>query len=172
MTKKAKKIITILASLIVILSVAVAISIIYNFNGGFYFSRVVQFAKILGEEQTINVDGEGSFVTACNFAGTTLLGDDLSQQINVKTSNIEAPLLLRAKVELVGFKQQNNIIFGFTNWEQNEDGYIYFNQTIDANEQIGLCKYVRLDKNNNLQSNQNYILVFVVEASANAFTNF
>lgn len=167
--KNQKKLIITLASISVILFVICVGSIIYNFNGGFYFSRVIEYSKILGEEQTILLTGEGSSMTACNFSGTTLLGDDINQKINIKTENLSQPLYLRAKVVLVGAKEQNNIIFGFTNWVQNDDGYIYFNQTIGENEQIGLCKYVRLSTQNKLETNINYILIFVVEASSSPF---
>lgn len=163
--KKQKGLIITLISIIVLLSILCIVSVVYNFNGGFYLSRVVEYSKILGEEQTIIVEGSGTFTTACNFSGTTLLNDDIKQQINVKTDNISEPVYLRAKIILVGEKEQNNVMFGFTNWVQAQDGYIYLNQKVNPNEQLGLCKYVRLNSNNKLETNINYILVFVVEAS-------
>ncbi len=165
MSKNKNGVIVSLVSIIVILAIVSIVSIIYNFNGGFYFSRVVQFDKVLGQEQTILIKGEGAYVTGCNFAGTRLLNDDIKQQINIKTESIYEPLYLRAKVELAGSKMQKNMIFGFTNWVQSDDGYIYFNQTISSNEQIGMCKYVRLSDENKFESNLNYMLIFVVEAS-------
>ncbi len=167
MKNKSKNVIYI--SVIVILSIVCLISIIYNFSGGFYYGRVVEYQKILGEEQTITISGQGSFVTASNFSGTTLLNDDIKQEIFLKTSNINVPLFLRAKIELVGAATQNNLMYGYTNWVSGEDGYLYLNQTIGSNEKIGLCKYVRLSENNKLETNINYILTFIVEASETEF---
>ncbi|MBE7074986.1 MAG: hypothetical protein E7376_03310 [Clostridiales bacterium] len=169
MAKKQKLLIGTLISVIVFLSIVCVISIIYNFYGGFYFSRVVEYDKILGQEQTIEVTGEGSFAVACNFSGTILLDDDIRQDINIKSLNLTQNLYLRAKVVLVGAKEQDNKIFGVTNWEEKNDEYIYFNQTISANEKIGMCKYVRLSQNLILDTNKNYILIFIVETSYIAF---
>lgn len=167
MKNKSKNVI--LISTIVILSLICAISVIYNFVGGFYQSRITTFQKILGEEQTITIQKEGSFATACNFSGTILLNNDIKQEIYIKTTNLNAPLYLRAKINLVGAASQNNLIFGYTNWVSGEDGYIYLNQTINSNEKIGLCRYVRFNENNKLESNLNYIIMFVVEASETKF---
>lgn len=165
--KKNQKILYI--SIIVILSVVCAISIAYNFTGGFYFSRILKYDKILGEEQTISVNDSGAFVTSCNFNGTCLLNDDIKQVIYIQTTNLNQPLYLRAKMQVVG-TNINNLMFGYTNWISKEnDPYIYFNQPINSNEKIGLCKYVRFDESNKFVTNVNYILQFVVEASDVSF---
>lgn len=152
------------------LSVVCAISITYNFTGGFYFSRIIKYDKVLGEEQTIRINGSGAFVTSCNFNGTCLLDDDIKQMIYLETTNAIGPLYLRAKLQIVGINT-DNLMFGFTNWTtKDNDPYIYFNQPINPNEKIGLCKYVRFSSDNKFLTNVNYILQFIVEASANEFT--
>lgn len=169
MTKKSKSIIITLAIISVVLFVVSVFSIIYNFNGGFYLNKLSSFSKILGEEQTIEITGEGNYVTACNFSGKVLLNDDIRQDVFIKASNLSLPLYLRAKIEVVQEKD-SAIMFGYTNWIQQENQpYIYFNQQLRASEQIGLCKYVRFSEKLKTESNKNYILVFIVEASLTPF---
>lgn len=171
MANKQKKIIITLASVIVILSLVSIVSLVYNFLGGFYQSRVVRYKKILGETQTIIVDGVGVYCTACNFSGVTLLDDDISQNVYIKTTNLQEKINMRAKIYVVGYENKNNELFGYTNWiTSNQDDFIYFNQLVGANEQIGLCKYVRLDGSMSLESNKDYILIFVVETYLDSTT--
>ncbi|MBQ7884630.1 MAG: hypothetical protein IJ318_00845 [Clostridia bacterium] len=167
MAKKRKALVVTLVSVIVILSLALGASITYNFIGGFYRSRVERYNTVLGEDLLINIDKEGSYCVACNFSGTVLLGVDIGQNVYIKVGDISSPLNLRAKAFVSGNTQKNCDMFGFTNWLVDEnDSYIYFNQTVDSNEQIGMCKYVRLNQNLKLESNLDYILIIVVEAYA------
>ena len=165
MATKQKKIIITLVSVIILLSIVSIASVTYNFLGGFYRSRVIKYDKVLGETQTIEINNVGAFSTACNFSGLTLLNDDISQKIYIKTTNVVDAINLRAKVYVVGYENKNCEMFGYTNWvAQDNDKYIYFNQKVGSNEQIGLCKYIRLSSDINLESNVDYILVFTVEA--------
>lgn len=164
MADKNKKLVTTLVSIIILLGIVCIISIVYNFLGGFYRSRIVKYYKILGETQTIEIGGSGVYCTACNFSGVTLLDVDIAQDVLIKTSNLSSNLNLRARAFVMGDSEQKCEIFGYTNWVQGEgDDYIYFNQKINSNQQIGLCKYVRLNPNLRLESNIDYILIFVVE---------
>lgn len=172
--KHKKTLIVVLVFITAVLGIVCAVSIYYNFCGGFYFSRISKYAFILGEDNEIVVDGAGAYTTACNFSGTTLLNNDIRQDIFIKTNNLQTPLYLRAKMNIVGNNVENNnsgIIFGYTNWVQKDDGYIYFNQILLENEQIGLCRYVRFNENLKLESNVDYILVITVEASITPFEN-
>ncbi len=172
MTKKNKSLIVVLSSLVAILAIVCVISIVYNFNGGFYYSRITKYYKILGEEQTITITKQGAVATACNFSGTILLNDDIRQDVFIKANNLQSPLYLRAKINIVGNVTDGNnlgIIFGYTNWVAQDDGYVYFNQQLANNEQIGLCKYVRFNENLKLESNIDYILQIIVEASLTPF---
>lgn len=167
MVYKQKKLIITLVSVILILSFACLASLIYNFMGGFYKNRVVKYSKILGETQTIAITGEGVFCAACNFSGVVLLDDDISQKIYIKTQNITQDLNLKAKIILPDFQGVKCDMFGFTNWvTESGDDYVYFNQKVGSNEQVGLCKYIRLNNQLKLESNLDYVLIFVVEAYA------
>lgn len=165
MASKRNRLVVTLVSVIVILGFVCLASLIYNFMGGFYKSRVIKYSKVLGEEQTITVTGEGVFCTACNFSGVTLLDNDISQNVYIKTKNLSQQLNLRARLILPEFQEIRCDMFGFTNWiTLNNDDYIYFNQQVGSNQQIGLCKYVRLNNQLKLESNVDYVLIFVIEA--------
>ena len=156
-----------LVAIIVLLSLTLTVSIVYNFIGGFYSSRISAYNRILGEEQTINTDLPGAYVSSFNFAGTLVLGADIKQKIIIK--NNQSVLYLRAKISLCE-KSFCGKIFGYTNWLDGDDGYIYLNQPVLPNETIGLCEYVRFDVDElDLQSNLNYIANIIVEASATKY---
>lgn len=162
---------TIVASLIavsVMLFIVCIVSITYNFIGGFYYSRISAYNYVLGMPQTIKIDNEGVYVAAANFSGTLVLGTSVAQQITIRNANNK--LYLRAKVSLCE-KDNCGILYGYTNWVQCVDGYIYLSEPIDSNQSIGLCKYVKFnDEEIKLETNLNYIATFIVEASNLPFT--
>ncbi|MBE7082142.1 MAG: hypothetical protein E7378_00460 [Clostridiales bacterium] len=162
--KESKKTIIILSSVIVLLSLVCIGSIIYNFMGGFYFGRIAEYNTILGEKLEIEVGGEGAFAKGCNFSGETILGTDIRQEVSLKFQNVQEPLYVRARANVSSVRGEC-IIFGFTNWVQQNDGYIYLNQPIMSNQSIGLSQFVRLSNNLKIEGDKNYILMFVVEVS-------
>ena len=161
--KNNKGLVASLVAIIVLLLLTLAVSVVYNFIGGFYSSRISAFNKILGEEQTVRINKNGAYVVSLNFAGTLVLNADIKQKIIIVNGNND--LYLRAKVSLCE-KDNCGKMFGYTNWVESRDGYIYLNQPILSNQTIGLCEYVRFDSGEfKLDSNLNYIVSFVIEAS-------
>ncbi len=155
--------IALLISIIILLSLMCVVSITYNFIGGFYYSRMVSFSKVLGEDETIVINGEGVYSCSFNFGGTLVLGTDIKQNIYIQNGDKET--YLRAKLMLDN-KDNMGMVFGLVNWVSGSDGYIYFNQAVSAREKIGLCKYIKIKDDIKLESNQNYILSVVVEATS------
>lgn len=155
---------------LVLIGIVAGVSITYNFLGGFYYCRVVSFEKVLGEEQTVVISGNGAFTCATNFSGSLVVGADIKQPINVMALDVDGELYLRAKAVVNGF-EGGVAIMGYSNWVESEDGYIYFNQPISAFEKVGVCNLVRLDMQMELKSSSNYIIVFVIEASYTPWQN-
>lgn len=151
-----------LIAIIVLLSLTCTVSIVYNFIGGFYYSRMVSFNSILGEDQTIVINDEGAYACSMNFAGTLVWGSDIKQQVFLQ--NQEENLYVRARMLLDG-KEMLGVLFGFVNWIQAEDGYIYYNQVLPKQDKVGLCKYVKINDDLKFETNMNYILTIVVETS-------
>lgn len=163
--QKNKKLIKSLVATIILLVIFSGVSVAYNFLGGFYYCRVISFDKVLGEEQTINIDGVGAYVCACNFSGSLVVGSDVKQIIYVKTLELETPIYLRAKCVLNGIDYDGGKMFGFSNWINAEDGYIYFNQAVNSNQKIGMCNTIKIDIQMEIKSSTNYIVMFIVESS-------
>jgi len=153
-------------AVIILLGVCLAVSVVYNFLGGFYYCRVIEYDKMLGEEQTIEITGEGAFACACNFSGSLVVGANINQIINVQSSNLDQPLYLRAKYKVNEFDFEPGFLFGYTNWIQGTDGYLYFNQPLTAYTKVGLCNEIKIGIQMELKSSTNYIMLFIVEASA------
>jgi len=124
----------------------------------------------MGEDLTLQIDRQGVDSAACIFTGTILVGTDIKQNVTIKTEELLAPLFLRAKFEISGI-QNSGTIFGYTNWILKEDGYLYFNQSVGSNQKIGLCQYLSINKDIKLQSNINYVALFMVESSTVPWEN-
>ena len=167
--KKVNKLTITLIAVIILLTIIAGVSIVYNFLGGFYYCRVIEYDTILGEEQTIIVDGEGAFVSACNFSGSLVVDADIKQAINIQTKELENSLYLRAKCYVNEFETKQALMFGYSNWIEASDGYLYFNQPIQSYSKVGLCNTLRLNIQNNLKSSTNYVMLFIVESSENPY---
>ena len=163
--KKISKLTATLIAIIILLTIIAGVSIVYNFLGGFYYYRVIEYDTMLGEEQTIIVDREGAFVSACNFSGSLVVETDIKQVVNVQTKEIQNPLHLRAKCFVSGLDEKYGLMFGFTNWIEATDGYLYFNHPIESFSKVGLCNTLRLSIQAELDSSTNYVMIFVVESS-------
>ena len=168
--KKQNKLVPSLVAVIILLAIIAGVSIAYNFLGGFYYCRVVEFNKVLGEEQTISINGQGAYVASCNFSGSLVVGAEIKQTINVVATNITSPLFLRAKALVCGFEEKSATMFGYSNWVLAKDGYLYYNQSINAYNKVGVCNTVTLNVQMDIKSSENYIVTFVVEASENNWT--
>ena len=167
--KKHKGLVISLIAGLVLVSLMCIVSIAYNFLGGFYYCRVLEYNTILGEKQTIEVSGEGAFISACNFSGSIVINTNIKQEVYVKTTAISEPLNLRAKFGIHNINMQEGLMFGFSNWVQASDGYLYFNQAVNPNETVGLCNTVTANVQSQLKSSENYIMYFVVEASTSPY---
>lgn len=163
--KKNKILIPSLIAVVVLLAILSAVSVTYNFLGGFYYCRVLKFDKMLGEEQTISVTGEGAFVCACNFSGSLVSDGNVKQQINVTVDGTSNQLYLRAKFAINGVDADGQYMFGAINWVQADDGYLYLNQPLRANQSAMLCNQIKINSQDQLRSNIDYIMYFVVESS-------
>ena len=166
MKKKLNKLNITLITLIVVLSLSLIVSIIYNFIGGFYYNRIIKYESMLGEKQEIIVTGNGAFAKSCNFSGALLIDKNFKQEVFISVKNTTLPVYLRASSNISGF--QNKVkMKGVTNWIIAEDGYYYLNQSVNNLEKIKLCEYLMYDLDIQLNGNKDYIMTFLIEASYN-----
>ena len=167
-TSKNKKIISTLIAVLILVSIICALSVAYNFLGGFYYCRVISFQSALGQDQTIQVSGSGAFSCAANFSGSLVVESGVRQNVYVQSKTLNNPLYLRASMSVNGFTSAGQM-FGFTNWVMADDGYLYFNQPLKSNQKIGLCNTVELNLQSKLRSDSNYIIILTIEASEAAW---
>ena len=164
--KNNKKIIISLIAVIILVSLVCVVSVVYNFLGGFYYCRVIKYDTMLGEDLMIDVNGEGAFVSACNFSGSLVTDSNVKQKIEVRVATPPRPIYLRAKMGINGMRMEDAFMFGLTNWIQATDGYLYFNQPVETEMSIGLCNEIKLNIQMELFSSTDYIMYFVVETSS------
>lgn len=145
---------------VVILSIMLIASIVYNILGGFVINQEKNAYLNIGDDYTFNVDSLGVFSQSFCIDGTLLPGDVLNQKIQIKLPDIDTNnKILRVKVQ---FLNNSLNIYGFDSWVSVGDYYVY-NSTIYKNQTIGLCEKIELDKDIPLKSNMLYYLIVSVE---------
>lgn len=158
-----------LIAIICLLAIIAVISIVYNFFGGIYYSRIAEYNNVLGEDLTISVLGDGAFVSTCNFSGSLVIDGNTKQRVGVGIGQIKGPLFLRAKFGVGGIEGFDGVMLGAINWVMSSDGYLYYNKSANSLDKINLCTEVRLNLQMKLKSSKNYVMYFVVEASENGW---
>lgn len=145
---------------VVVLSIMLIASIIYNIMGGFIINQEKNAYLNLGDEYTFNINDLGVYSQSFCVEGTLLPGDVINQKIQLKLPDIDTNnKILRVKVNFLDNRLK---IIGFDNWLIVGDYYVY-NSTIYKNQTIGLCEKIELDKTIPLKSNMLYYLIVSVE---------
>ena len=147
---------------IILLSVFLLGSLIFNFIGGFDFENNVQYQTAIGDDYTIKLENLGAKSVAFALDGTTLPGDTIKQKIQIVMPDVQTQnIILRAKVTL---NEKSIEIFGYNFWQFNEsDGYYYFNSTMYQNQTLGFCDEIKLSDDLRLKSNIVYYVNVVIE---------
>lgn len=166
MKKESKKTIITLISIVVVLGITCAISIAYNFLGGFYLGRIERYNAMLGEDLNIKIKDEGIWGVGCNFSGTLILGENFKQNVFIDVTSLQSPLYIRARAFISGVECDVNMS-GTTNWIKAEDDYYYFNQPINSLDKLQLCNNLIFQSEMNLDGYKDYILFFVIQADTN-----
>ena len=146
---------------IVVLSVVLCISLIYNFIGGFKFSNINKNYIEVGDDTTITLSNIGSETISLALDGSSLPNDVVKQNTSVVLPNIDMQnTVLRVKAKLLdGYVE----LSGFDFWELNlDDNYYYFNGEKYANQTIGICSEIKLP-DAMLKNNYTYYVNITVE---------
>ncbi|MBO5884524.1 MAG: hypothetical protein J6Q51_01880 [Clostridia bacterium] len=147
---------------ITVLSVLLALSLTYNFLGGFSFRNTLKNSFVVGDDYLIKMDEIGSKTVSFAVDGASLPGTVIKHKIQVVLPNLEVDnLILRAKITINNEMVQ---IFGFDGWELNEQkSYYNYNNGFFKNQTIGLCDEIKLGENLSLKSNIIYFMNVTVE---------
>lgn len=144
---------------IVVLSLILVLSIIYNFIGGFVINGNINSYLELGDSYTFKLNELGIESEAFLVDGSTILGATTKQKIQIKLPNIaQNNLILRTKITFLG---KNVQIAGYDLWAQSGDYYVY-NGEKTANQTIGLCEEIVIE-NVPLKSDTLYYLMVCIE---------
>lgn len=147
---------------IIVLSIVLCISLIYNFLGGFDIKNIKNYQYEIGDDAILKPKGVGSEVISFAIDGTSLPGDIVKQKVEVVLPDINTTnLVMRAKFVLSETYLQ---IFGFNSWQLNDqDNYYYYIDEIYKNQIIGICTDIKLPDDITLKSDLVYYINFVVE---------
>lgn len=147
---------------IVVLSILLILSLVYNFLGGFAFRNYNKNNLVVGDDYTIKLDGLGASSVSFSLDGSSLPGDRIKQKLQIVIPDIDTKnLILRAKVTL-----NDNIIEinGFDFWELDEQKKYYnFKNEFFKNQTIGLCDEIKLKQDISLKPNIVYYVNVTVE---------
>ncbi len=145
---------------IVLLSIFLCVSLVYNFLGGFNPHAEQKYVSYIGQDTVIKMSQIGSSVSTLAIDGTSLPGDNIMQKVDIVLPNVSTQgMTLRARAMLAGYEVY---LSGYTEWEKREDNYYYFTGEIYQNQNIGLCNSITLP-DANLDRNTVYFVEFMVE---------
>ena len=147
---------------IVVLSIVLCISLVYNFLGGFDFENNITHSISVGDDCNIIFNNIGAQGLAIAIEGTAIPGDTFRQKIQVVLPDLEVEnKKLRAKMTINDVYMQFE---GFVSWELNpDDNYYYFNDDIYKSQNLGLCSKITLPQDISLNKNVIYYIIVVVE---------
>lgn len=147
---------------IVVLSVVLCISLVYNFLGGFNFDNYLKFTYEVGDDAVLKLNGIGAESQAFAIDGTSLPGDTIKQKIQVVLPDMDTTnMILRVKIVL---NNKYLVISGFNSWEANlDDNYYYFTGEMYKNQTLGVCSEITLNEDLSLKKDCVYFMTFVVE---------
>ena len=127
---------------IVLLSIFLCVSLVYNFMGGFESHSQKKYALYVGQDTTLSLSGIGASVVSYAIEGTNLPNNTIMQNVTLKLPNIEPNnVTLRAKAMLGNYYLTMS---GYSEWEEGEDDYYYFKGEMYQNQSIGLCTSITI----------------------------
>lgn len=145
---------------IVILSIMLVLSIIYNITGGFVLNQEKNAFLEIGDEYVFKINDLGVYSESFCVDGAMLSGDTVKQKIQIKLPDFEtANKILRVKIT---FFNKIVKISGFDTWTIDGDYYVY-NDTLYKNQTLGLCEQIEFDHDISLKNNVLYYLNVSVE---------
>ena len=147
---------------IVLLSIFLCVSLVYNFLGGFNPHTQKKYALYVGQDTTLSLSGIGANVVSYAMEGTNLPNTTIIQNVTLKLPDIETNgVTLRAKVMLGNYYLT---ISGYSDWELREDNYYYYTGEMYQNQSVGLCDSViipDISLRNDTVYNINFIVEFI-----------
>lgn len=155
---------------VVILCILLVTSVILGVTG--YFSSASYLSSnselVVGDNVTIGVKPNETSVISMTFDGSYLPDENIPQVIQISSQDLNSDLKVRVKAQVFGTNSNFEFITT-SHFQQEEDGYYYFDEDLKGGNKITFCNYVKTPKDNNFVSNEKYILTIVVETIESQF---
>ncbi len=149
---------------IIVLTILLITSVILGVTG--YFSSATYLISNselkVGDNISVGVRENQTSVLSLTFDGSYLPGETIPQIIQINSEDMNSNLKVRVKAEVFG--SSSNFDFVTTShFEKAEDGYYYYDETLQGGNKITFCNYITNPEEGDLISNEKYILTIVVE---------
>ncbi len=146
------------------LIILLGISIFLGVSGWYYTLEKKQDFEIAnGETMLVEVNKNQSNTLSFLLNGSLLQGQNISQKVNVLNSGEEG-VYLRVKAYTHTMKGDFKCgISALSLWNENADGYYYFQEALNPNARAGVCDAIKLNEEIYLNSQKKYILTLMFE---------
>ena len=153
---------------IVTLSILLGLSLILGLTAAFFSASQTAGGDItLGDPVNISITQGGASVSALTFSGKAMPGTSYTQPIGVSVPANTSESVLRAKLTLANSETASKNIVAETSddWTLADDGYYYYNGTVNANDTLDFCSSITVPKELvNEDANKVFTVTFQVEA--------
>lgn len=154
---------------IITLSVLLGLSLILGLTAAFFSANQTATGDItLGDPVNISITQGGASVEAFTFSGTAMPGTVYSQPIGVSVPENTSQSVLRCKLTLANSGDATSQPITATtsdDWTLADDGYYYYNGSVNAGDSLDFCTEIQVPKGlTNQDANKVYTVTFQVEA--------
>jgi len=120
----------------------------------------------LGNPVTISITQGGASATSLTFSNNALPGEKFTQSIGVLAPAQMTEALMRAKLTISNTEGATATVDASTtdSWQEGEDGYYYYNGTVNANNSIDFVTSITVPTTlTNADANKTFNIAVVVE---------
>ena len=148
-------------SLLLVVAIGIGIALAY-FNA----TANVVGNITLGNPVTISITQGGASAQSLTFSNNALPGDVFSQTIGVQAPAAMTEALMRGKLTITNTDGASVNVAGTTtaNWVAGEDGYYYYNGSVNANDTIDFITAITVPTTlTNADANKTFSVEVIIE---------
>lgn len=120
----------------------------------------------LGNPVTISITQGGASATSLTFSNDALPGEEYEQSIGVLAPAQMTEALMRAKLTITNEESASTNVTATTtqSWTSADDGYYYYNGTVNANDAIDFVTSIKVPTSlTNEDANKTFVVNVIVE---------
>ena len=148
----------------IVLAILLAVSLVLGFTGFFSSATYLTTDTDLKVGDTINiaVKPNQATVAALTFDGGYLPNEKIPQTIQINAENLDSEVFVRVKCIVFGEGDNHFDFVTSQHFEEEEDGYYYFDQTLSGGNKITFCTYLLSPADSRFVSKEKYVLSVVI----------